>query len=134
MGKYTDVDDKVYTAYIFTCIIGRIVDKLMSNFINANTVPKLWLALEAHFNMQMMFLTVVDISQLFKVNKHISKFNEALDKLEQLYASLKSNGDVPDDKTYLSAINNVTPQLYCHVTSIYVMAVEAYNAANLHAL
>ena len=74
------------------------------------------------------------ISQLFKVDKHVSKFNKALDELKQLYASLKSNGDAPDDKMYLSAINNATPQQYCHVMSIYVMVVEAYNTANLHTL
>ena len=81
----------------------------MSNFIDANTVSVLWSALEAHFNMQMTFLTAVDYSQLFYIDKYVLKFNKALDKLEQLYASLKSNGDAPDDKTYLSAINNMTP-------------------------
>ena len=118
---------------MFTCIIGRIVDKLMSNFMDADTISKLWLALGAYFNMQMMFLTAVDISQLFKVEKHISKFNEALDKLKQLYVSLKSNRDTLDDKTYLSTINNITPQPYHHIASTYVMVVEAYNVANPHA-
>ena len=79
--------------------------------------------------MQMTFLTAVDVSQLFHVNKHILKFNEALDKLEQIYASLKSNGDAPDNKTYLSAINTTLKEYY-HIASIYVIVVEAYNQAN----
>ena len=77
----------------------------------------------------MTFLTAVDVSQLFHVNKHILKFNEALDKLEQIYASLKSNGDAPDDKTYLSAINTTLKEYY-HIASIYVIVVKAYNQAN----
>ena len=81
--------------------------------------------------MQMTFLTTVDVSQLFYINKYVLKFNKALDKLEQLYVSLKLNGNAPDDKTYLSIINNTTLQQYHYVILIYVMVVEAYNQANL---
>ena len=80
--------------------------------MDANTVLVLWAVLEAHFNMQMTFLTAVDVSQLFYVNKYVLKFNKALNELEQLYTSLKSKRDIPDDKTYLSAINNTTSQQY----------------------
>ena len=45
------------------------------------------------------------------------KFNEALDELEQLYTSLKSNGNASDDKTCWTGTLEDIMQLYSTVVS-----------------
>jgi hypothetical protein len=95
-----------------------------------SSVPKLWEALEQKFDMQTMFTTAVDISQLFTTKGHVSAFNETLDKLESIYAALQAHKKAPSDETYISAINLATPPQYKWVGSMLEQSINQFNATN----
>lgn len=69
-----------------------------------------------------------DESSLFSIRDHVAKFGQTLDKLEEVYSGLTTNGNKPRDETYKAAITKATPPQYQHTITTMEQALDAMNA------
>ena len=114
------------------CIKTLIPDKIMKQFIaHSGNIPGLLEALEARYNVQTSITQAYDTQHLFHVGGPVSKFNQTLDKLEEIYGKLNEQGKTPGDDVYLAAINNATPPAYRHIIGTMDSQRKFWNQNNM---